>query len=157
MNGSLEIAGIPVRFDVELKGVAFARGFWPLKTVVVGPLWHELPYSERMAILAHEAGHCRGLHLEIRLLLLPFAWCRWAQAIARRHEFEADAFAVREGEGVGMLQFLQRAFTAEQLRAKQAVELTIDQIIERKMSPPISDRIDNVLRVTEEILHEVAA
>lgn len=152
-----EFGGIPVLYDPELNGIAFARGLWPLKMIVVGPGWLRLGGPVQQAVLAHEAGHCRLFHLEWRILLVLFGWCGWAQAIARRHEFEADAFAVREGEGAGMLQLLRRALAAEQLRAQQPGPPTADQLIECKLSPLISDRIDNVLRVTEEILHEVAA
>lgn len=152
-----KIVGLPVRFDPKLTGIAFARGLWPLKNVVVGPAWFRLSGPEQEATLAHEAGHCRLFHFERRLLLLPFSWCGWAQAIARRHELDADAFAVRAGHGAGMLQLMLRAFSAESLRAQRREAPTPEQLLERKLMPSAADRLRNISRVLQEKHYEAAA
>lgn len=156
MQHPAEILSIPVRYDPRARGIAFARGVWPLKSIVVGIGWFHLSAGEQQAALAHEVGHCRGFHLELRLLLLPFYWCEWAQAIARRQEFDADAFAVRSGQGAGMLQLMLRACAVDRARARQAEAPTLDQIIERKMSPSASERLRRISHLLQEGRHEVA-
>jgi hypothetical protein len=104
-----EIFGIPVSVDRKSPHLARARGVWPFKRITVNPDWFRLPYGEQQAVLAHEAGHCLGFHLEIRIALLPLCWTKRVQKIARDHEYAADAFAARAGWGVDLLQFVFRS------------------------------------------------
>ncbi len=111
-----EFFGIPVRFNPEMidhdadghpyHGIAFARGFWPLKRIEVGRGWFRLRPGEQDAALAHEAGHCFCRHLEKRLLLAPLCWLPAVQRWARAQELEADGFAVREGYASALLRLL---------------------------------------------------
>lgn len=126
------VMGIPVRYDAECEQIAEAIGYWPLKSIRVGPLFKTLHLVERNAVLYHEAGHSKLFHAEKRLLAsllialnLKLIWrvlCAPAASdmelmamlpdnltgIARKHETEADAFAVEMGFGHGLLEFLQR-------------------------------------------------
>jgi Zn-dependent protease with chaperone function len=102
------ICGVPVRFDPENRHVADARGLWPRKWIAVGTKWLTLPFAEQEAVLLHEAGHALKLHLEVRLLLLPFFWTAWMASIAKKQELAADAFAVKHDAGFGLYTYLQR-------------------------------------------------
>ncbi len=148
---------IPVKFDPKSSGIAFARGLWPRKWIAVGHGWLGLTTHEQQAVLMHEAGHCRLWHKEIRLLLLPFAWCEWAQAIARAQEHAADAFAVRQGHGFGMLQFMHRAMRAEWGRHDRVGPPTLDEILDRALSPRAQERIRNILLLAQGTHHEKLA
>jgi Zn-dependent protease with chaperone function len=148
---------IPVKYDRKRTGIAWACGLWPLKSIVIGMGWFGLTPSEQQAALAHEAGHCRHFHLEKRLLLLPFAGCEWAQAIARRHELEADAFAVRHGHGHGMLQLVHRALRVEWAFRDRRGPPTLAEVVDRLLSPAPEVRAKHILRLSQEISHEPLA
>jgi len=84
--------------------VGFAR------CVVVGPAFWALSESEQVAILVHEIGHLRKLHVFSRLLLIPVLLCfpRVARRIAREQELSADRFAALHGHALPLLRFLTR-------------------------------------------------
>ena len=103
-----ELFGLPIVYNPAAKGFAYARGFWPFKRIEVGPAWFALGDRERVAVLMHEAKHCLSLHLEKRVVLIPFFWTEFAAHYAERQELEADAFAVAQGYGVELLSFLTR-------------------------------------------------
>lgn len=103
-----EILGLPISYNQQFKGVAVARGVWPFKHIEVGVSWFGLSMGERIAVLMHEAGHCKLLHLEKRILWLPLFWTKFVERIAMDQELEADEFAFRHGYGVEFLQFLKR-------------------------------------------------
>ncbi len=86
--------------------MAKASGFFFNRRIVIGPAFYGLPKRQQDAVLAHEEGHCRGWHFELRLLMLPLFWTRWAQKLAIRQELAADAYAVQRGFGVELLHFL---------------------------------------------------
>ena len=103
-----ELLGLPVAYNPRCNRIAKARGFWPLKSIEVGDSWFELDYDERMAVLLHEAGHALKWDAEVRLLLIPIFWTKFAVRIVHRQELAADAFAVSNGYGVQLLRFLSR-------------------------------------------------
>lgn len=94
-------------YDEQCERVAVARGLFFNRRIVVGPAFYDLPKRQQDAVLAHEEAHCRGWHLELRLLLLPLFWTRWARRLAARQELTADDFAVEQGYGVELLEFLR--------------------------------------------------
>ena len=104
----MKVLGIPVYFNPATTEVAYATGLWPFKAITIGPRWLELDEGERMGVLMHEAKHCLAFHLEIRLLLLPLMWTRWVLRITHQQEMDADAFAVEQGHGAGLLRVVAR-------------------------------------------------
>jgi len=76
--------------------------FW-FKRIYVGTRFKKLTVAERMAVIAHETGHCEGHHTEWRILLLPIVF--W---LAKQQEFWADAYAVRKGHGEALYRHLGR-------------------------------------------------
>lgn len=100
--------GYRVKADPSRDGVAWARGVWPFKWIVLGRWWFWLTPGEQNAVLMHEVGHCDRFHFEKRLLALPLCWLPAVRRWAREHEHEADACAVREGHGYALLRFLRR-------------------------------------------------
>ncbi len=142
---SHEIMGIPIRYDSQASGVAWARGIWPLKWIAVAPAWFTLSNGERQAALAHEVGHCRALHLERRLALLLFCWTAWAQRRAREHEFEADAFAVRAGFGTDLLRLIVRFRHVER------------DAVWQKLVPSPAERTQRIYRLMQECRNEPSA
>lgn len=137
-----EIFGIPVVEDRRSAHIARARGFWPFKRIAVNAQWFTLPYGEQQAVLAHEAGHCRALHLEIRLALLPLCWTKAVQQIARDQELEADAFAARAGYGLDLLNFI--------LRVRSPPHPT-------PFYPLAVERIEHLEQLVQEMRYELAA
>lgn len=106
----MKILGIPVVLEPRCPIAARARGLWPAKRIEVGPAWYALPAEERVAVLYHEAHHCRALHLEARVLLLPLVILASAvMAICRRQEIAADRRAIAHGWGEPMARYLRRA------------------------------------------------
>lgn len=106
----MKILGIPVVLEPSCAEVARARGFWPAKRIEVGPAWYALPPEERVAVLYHEAHHCRAFHLEARLLLLPLVFLAYVvMTISRRQEIAADRRAIAHGWGEPMARYLRRA------------------------------------------------
>ena len=104
----MKVLGIPVYFKPDTHEVAYSTGIWPFKRIVIGPRWLQLDTDERMGVLMHEAKHCLAFHLEIRLLLLPLFWTDWVLRIAHRQELDADAFAIEQGYGAGILRVIVR-------------------------------------------------
>lgn len=139
-----ECKNIPVR-AAERSGVAWARGLWPLQWIEIGRDWFMLTPGEQEAVLLHEVGHCRGHHMIARWLLLPLCWLPAVQALARRQELAADAFAVREGRGLDLLRFIFR------------FNRVPDDPIARKLCPPPQERAQNILRLLSEMRHEQLA
>ncbi len=112
------IHGIGVYFERDLPRIADARGFWPFrKFIVVGLAWIRLPYRQRIAVLHHEAEHCRKRHMEKRLLLLPllFAAPRFVRNVCRAQEIEADKFAAANGFGLDLARLLERSREPESM------------------------------------------
>lgn len=107
----MRVAGIPVDIDVRQAATACARGLWPFKRIVVGLKWYALPVDQRVAVLYHEAGHCRLFHLEKRILALPLLLVapRLAAAIARRHELASDRYAAQAGFAAPHIAYLEEA------------------------------------------------
>lgn len=151
------IFSVPVRYDPKRPGVAWACGVWPWKSIVVGMAWFGLTPAEQQAALWHELGHCRLWHMEQRIAIVLFAYFKWAQKLARRHEFEADAFAVAHGHGFGMLRIIHRSMRSEWAFRERVGPPTIDEVIERLLSPTPEDRAHNVLRLAQESRHEELA
>jgi hypothetical protein len=104
-----DVFGYPVHFEPKYRGMAAARGFWPRKRIVVGRLFFWLPARMQVAVLLHEVAHCRGMHLEKRLLLAPLFWTGWVRRWTLRQEHECDEFAVVHGFGVEFVKFLSYA------------------------------------------------
>lgn len=102
--------GIPVVADGASPWIADARGFWPLKRIVVGWRWFCLSEREREAVLLHEAAHCLRWHMEKRLLYLPLLFLRpaVAKALCAKQECEADWFAAKVGYGAELAAVLKR-------------------------------------------------
>lgn len=100
------IDGIPVRFDARSVDIADARGIWPWKWIVVGPKWLRLTLRQQTAVLWHEAWHCRRLHLEARIALLPLCWTRFVHELAEQQEFRADAHAAARGYAREMIEVI---------------------------------------------------
>jgi Zn-dependent protease with chaperone function len=124
-----EFMGVPVRVDMAAKHCAEARGYLRWKYISVGSRWFELTGAEAFAALAHEVGHCRGWHAEIRLgmfvaaalpalyflpwpvtagLLASAVLFECAAEISKRQELQADAFAADRGHGPHIVAFLER-------------------------------------------------
>lgn len=97
----MKVCGIPVVLDPALPRLAVARGLWPFKRIEVGPAWFALTPEERIAVLYHEAGHCKAWHMELRALLLPllFITPQRHQRWCREQEFFCDRFAAALGWG----------------------------------------------------------
>lgn len=144
----------PVRRDPKCRDVARSLGIWPFKSIVLGDAWFLLTAYEQQAVLMHEVGHCRLWHKELKLLMLPFAYCKWAQAASKRHEFEADAFAVRSGHGFGMLQLTHRSVRAQWVLDAIPGPPTLEQVIDRLIFPTWEERAHAVLRLIQEVRHE---
>ena len=125
-----QIHGIAVRWSRDVE-YACARGLFFWKEILVGPAFCRLPERIRMAILMHEAGHCKRHHLEIRLLTLPMlAWVFFRSQVIHpemsieqiltrvgiesaffkrlysRQEIEADAYAAAHGYSDDLIDFL---------------------------------------------------
>ena len=116
--------------DVSVIRMPFvrARGFWPFKWIEVGERFFTLDAREQQAVLLHELGHCRGMHMEIRLLLMPFCGTRWARSIAHKHELAADAFVRRNDYGHDMVRYLRRFLNAPDGEFHPSVLLRIDAL-----------------------------
>jgi hypothetical protein len=140
-----EILNFPVRADERRPGVAWARGLWPLQWIEVGRDWFALTAVEQQAALLHEVGHCRGHHLIARFLLLPFCWLERVQRLARAQELAADAFAVRQGHGIGLLHLIFRY-----------QRVPVDPIA-RLLCPSAQERAQHVLQLLQEIRDEKLA
>lgn len=74
---------------------------------LVDPEFWELPFPERMAVIAHEAGHVYHRHLWVRLFNM-FAPKAAYTAMCHAQEFEADQFARSLGYGPQLAAFLKR-------------------------------------------------
>lgn len=134
----MEIEGIPVFVDRQYRGIAEARGVWPLKSIMVGPAWFGLDGDQQQATLLHEVWHCKRLHLEARILLLPFFWTKWVRRIAAKQELAADDYAARNGYAMAMMSIVSL----------------------RPASPPyyptLSERLGRLARYLRETHHEAA-
>lgn len=124
--------GVQVVYDEHCTLPARAAGF-VRKRIVVGPSFALLPTGEQYALLYHELGHCRSMHMEKRaamlaIALVPLLWIPFAVTVpiiaallvwelaswlARRQEHSADAEAVRAGYGSDMVAYLNRVSTPE--------------------------------------------
>lgn len=113
----MNVCGIPVEFDATSTRVAEACGFWPRKRIVVGRAWYGLTGEERVAVLFHEAGHCKAFHLELRILMLPLLLIAppLAAWICRRQELACDRFAARAGFGDELVGMLERIHAEDNL------------------------------------------
>ena len=121
--------GYDVYFDPESRVEARAVGLWPKKRIVVGAMWAKLPEPERTAVIYHEVGHCKAMHLERRVLMLVAAFAPalfmlparllivglatlflWELAAwwARKSEYEADLFAAQHGHARALVSYLAR-------------------------------------------------
>lgn len=132
--------GVPVVFDFDSDAMARARGVWPFKRIVVGPLFLDLAPREQMAVLLHEAGHCIHLHMEQRLLWLPLFWTERVARMAQDQEIEADAFAATEGYGAELAHVICRYHHDD-----------------GTYYPPIEQRVDHLMKRIRERLHAAAA
>ena len=132
--------GIPVYYTLDRRVFAESRGIWPWKRIVVGPGWNRLQYEEQIAALLHEAHHCRALHFEIRLLLVPFCWMTRVQRIAQRQELACDRFAHDNGFGHEMLRIMSKT-----------------QGTGGEFYPLLKDRCDHLINLLRGKAHEAAA
>lgn len=100
--------GVPVHMTDDVDIVAQARGIWPWKKIVVGPVWHTLATDLRTAILLHEIWHVKMFHVEQRLLMIPLYWTKWVRRIVEEQEFRCDAHAAECGFGLEMARVIRR-------------------------------------------------
>lgn len=109
-NAPKRVLGIPVRVDIHTRQMAQAHGVWPFKHIVVGENWFYLNKREKMAVLLHEACHCKRLHMEKRLMALPMLIINvgFNVRLTQRQEHEADEFAAKQGYGVELLSALRK-------------------------------------------------
>ncbi len=82
----------------------------------VDPAFWTLPAGERMAIIAHEAGHRYHKHLWKRLVWAWFMRSEHLQWFYHQQEFQADQFARSMGYGRQLAAFLKRRPDADSLR-----------------------------------------
>jgi hypothetical protein len=97
---------VPVVFNPRV-AVAEARGFWPLKRIVIGTAFAFLDWHMQRAVLLHELWHCRRFHMEQRLAMLPFCWLRRVRDYAMQQELDADAFVASHGFGPEMINVIR--------------------------------------------------
>lgn len=87
-----------------------------------------LSASERMAIIAHEAGHRHYRHLWVQLFaLFCFQSNAVHSAMLHRQELEADQFARAMGYGAALASFLAR-FPEEASRTHPATRTRIAKL-----------------------------
>lgn len=82
---------------------------------LVDPEFWTLPAGERMAVIAHEAGHKYWGHLRARLIWAWFMGRADLQWFYHRQEFAADQFAKGLGFGPQLAAFLARRHDAATL------------------------------------------
>lgn len=82
---------------------------------LVDPEFWTLPAGERMAVIAHEAGHVYHKHLWRRLVLAWFMGRDELRAFYHHQELQADAFAASMGYGAQLAAFLARRPDADSL------------------------------------------
>lgn|SRR5512135_1825450 len=142
MNEYIEkFLGLQIVQTGDKSVLAEAHGIWPKKRIVVGPAFDRLPYLEKIAALLHETHHCRCLHMEIRILLIPFCWMKWVQGLAQRQEFACDKFAYDNGFGAEMLRLLSR----------------MQRSGGSEFYPSINERCERLVNLLQRSTHEVAA
>lgn len=135
-NPLAEFMGIPVQYSPYHRGVCDARGIWPRKRIMIGPLFNQFDMRIQQALLHHEARHCLRWHLEQRIALVLFMYLPlWLLTVrelivihlvgimvwfcyesARQHEIDADRFAVKHGYGAELLKFLKATFKPDPSR-----------------------------------------
>lgn len=96
----MKCLGIAVIHDTNLKMISESRGVLWWKKIVIGNSFFNFPEREKMAILLHEAGHCKLHHVEKRILSLWLAF--WPTLLARycqNQEYQADYFVAKCGYG----------------------------------------------------------
>ena len=80
----------------------------PWGTIQTGDLLDKLPNDEQWAVFFHELGHLHHRHAIKRIWrLVTFRW-RGFYAMCEQQEFEADQFAVDQGQRRGLESFLLR-------------------------------------------------
>jgi Peptidase family M48 len=106
----LHIEGIPVFFDSDCPGIAYAEGFWPFRRYIrIGQKWMQLDRRAKIAVLLHEAYHIRAWHKWQRFVaMLFFPLPSFLVALAHRHEYAADKFAKSKGYGADLARALSR-------------------------------------------------
>lgn len=101
--------------------IARALSFGPYKKIEFGPEFYKLPEDMQKAVIAHEVGHVRGHHTELRLIFaiilvvasILFKWWIFIVAssllswLCRKTELWADRYAVKCGYAIGMLKLLE--------------------------------------------------
>lgn len=102
------VLGIKVKLDPSIPGLAKARGIWPFRRIYIGQRWYMLTDRQQMAVLMHEAGHCKMFHLEKRVAMRWLSPIRssWVLKICMEQEFEADEFAAQQGYGLALIEIL---------------------------------------------------
>jgi hypothetical protein len=118
--------GIPVRYDPAARAICDSRGLGRWQEIVIGPQFLRFPPAEQQAMLLHEAGHCKMLHVKRRLFALLTPWK--LRAICREQEFEADRFVRAIGYGAE----LARAFS--RMREQES-----------PLHPPLTERIQRLI------------
>lgn len=87
-----KILGIPVIYDADLPILSDSSGIWRWKKIFVGPYFYRLSERQQGAVLLHEAGHCKMLHVEkiiLHALLRPrLIWAVIAASIEASRRFE---------------------------------------------------------------------
>lgn len=99
-----------IEFTNEPKLKAKLAGYLWWKKVVVGGQFRQLTDHMREAIIAHETGHAKLWHPEIRILMglllfIPGGWkvIKW---LCKNQEFAADAYAFKIGKGGDLIDIL---------------------------------------------------
>jgi hypothetical protein len=77
--------------------------------VIIGTHFDSLPQDMQAAALAHEEGHLKGWHAELRLLCAVFAPFFYKK-LCHRQELSADKYAVNNGHWFGLLRLLRGEF-----------------------------------------------
>jgi Zn-dependent protease with chaperone function len=139
-NSMTQCMGVPVRFDEDLPYISDSRGLWRWKEIVVGPSYFALTAREKQAVLAHEAGHCKLLHLEKRILRLwLLVMPKRLLAYCHQQEYQADQFAKACGYGAAMISLLERvALVQSEGGAAQT------QLVGSLYHPPLQSRIERL-------------
>ncbi len=101
---------VPVFYDPKLEHFADSRGIGPFKKIVVGPSFSQLAPPEQAAVVLHEVGHCKLRHLEKRLLVawMFLLWPPYMVRLCHEHEYEADAYAAKQGFGGYLISLFER-------------------------------------------------
>ena len=97
--------GIPVIYRERAPYACYTIFLWPFQRIVVSRDFMRLSPRQKMALLLHEVGHCKGHHLFWRLIMFWRFVFSPAKLLAycQEQEFEADRFAAERGFGADLI------------------------------------------------------